>query len=38
MKKEVKGYSYKNSKGKTIKVKKLMRECKNQYTKVKKKK
>lgn len=38
MKKECKGYSYRNKMGKLVKVKPYVRECKNQFTKVKKKK
>ena len=38
MKKEVKGYKYYNKKGKLVKVNKYNRECKNQFTKLKKKK
>ena len=38
MEKIVKGYSYKSPSGKIIKVKPYKRECKNQHTKIKKKK
>lgn len=37
MEKEVKGYTYKSPSGKLIKVKPYNRECKNQFTKAKKK-